>query len=213
MTTGKCCRLFCECGSSPRSLINMEKGELGSGSWLNAPVEAVEGPTGLLVTARGHSDFWRTTSYGFVHHSGHALLDDFPPETSVELSWMLDYEQQFDQAGLMVYSDEEHWIKAGVEYADGAPQLGAVVTAHVSDWSVAPVPEWTGKEVHLRISRSGDALTVRARCEGQWQLVRLAPLDPTRTWKTGLHIASPSREGLSVLFTSISRGTADESLH
>lgn len=213
MTSGKSCPLFWELGSSARSLINMEKGELSAGSWLNAPVEAVEDPTGLLVTARSHSDFWRTTSYGFVHHTGHALLNNFPQNTSIELSWVLDYDQQFDQAGLMVYSDEEHWIKAGVEYADGAPQLGAVVTATVSDWSVAPVPQWMGKEVHLRISRSGDALSIRAKCDKEWQLVRLAPLDPTRTWKAGLHIASPSREGLSVLFTSLKYGTADESLH
>jgi regulation of enolase protein 1 (concanavalin A-like superfamily) len=103
--------------------------------------------------------------------------------------------------------------KAGVEFADGNPQLGAVVTRRVSDWSVAPVPNWMDKEVHIRFSRSGDALTIRAKCEGDWQLVRLAPLDPDRNWRAGIFLASPLREGLQVRFTRLQSGAADSSLH
>ena len=76
---------------------------------------------------------------------------------------MLDYKGKFDQAGIFLYSDEENWIKAGVEFSDGFPQVGAVVTRNLSDWSVAPVPEWMGNEVTIRVSRSGDALTIRAK--------------------------------------------------
>ena len=87
------------------------------------------------------------------------------------------------------------------------------MTSALSDWSVAPVPDWMGKEVHLRISRSGDALTIRARCEGPWQLVRLAPLDPNRQWQAGLHLASPSRAGLTVNFTALTSVDKDVTLH
>ncbi len=193
----------------------MREVELTTGEWLNPPVAVSGGGASgdLLVTAAENSDFWRTTSYGFVHDTGHALLNDFAPDTAMEVSWMLDYDQQFDQAGLLVWHDDRNWIKAGVEFADGAPQLGAVVTREVSDWSVAPVPEWAGREVHLRISRSTDALTVRARCDGPWQLVRLAPLDPNLSWRAGLFCASPSRAGLTVRFTALAHGEADGSLH
>ena len=186
---------------------------LSAGQWLNPPAHSEISGSGFAVTAQAHSDFWNTTSYGFIHDTGHALLNPFPQDSALELSWILDYDQQFDQAGLMIWSDTDHWIKAGVEFADGAPQLGAVVTSGLSDWSVAPVPEWMGKEVHLRVSRSGDAVTVRARCEGEWQLVRLAPLDPAGQWQAGLHLASPSRAGLTVTFTSLTQGTKDETLH
>lgn len=167
----------------------------------------------LLVTAKENSDFWRTTAYGFIHNSGHALLNDFPQDSAVEVSWLLDYSEQFDQAGLLIWSDDEHWIKAGIEFADGAPQLGAVVTNKLSDWSVAPVPTWMNKVVHLRVSRSGDAITIRAKCEGNWELVRLAPLAPNLNWKIGIHLASPTRSGLTVEFLEIKTGLADESLH
>jgi len=193
----------------------MRKVELSAGEWLNPPVAVSRGGASgdFLVTTAENSDFWRTTSYAFVHDTGHALLNDFADGTAMEVSWMLDYDQQFDQAGLLVWHDDRNWIKAGVEFADGAPQLGAVFTREVSDWSVAPVPEWAGREVHLRISRSTDALTVRARCDGPWQLVRLAPLDPALLWRAGLFCASPSRAGLTVRFTALAHGEADGSLH
>lgn len=191
----------------------LQSQDLGSGVWLNEPESTTAVNGKLLVTAKANSDFWRTTSYGFIHDSGHALLNDFPQDSAVEISWTLNYSEQFDQAGLMIWSDEAHWIKAGVEFADGAPQLGAVVTNEFSDWSVAPVPEWMSRVVQLRASRSGDALTIRARSEGEWKLVRLCPLDPNRNWKIGLHLASPSRAGLTVEFLEIKTGAADAALH
>jgi regulation of enolase protein 1 (concanavalin A-like superfamily) len=191
----------------------VNKLKLDSGEWLNEPLKSELKDGVFIVSAKEKTDFWQKTSYGFVHNSGHALLNDFSNESSLEASWILDYRHQFDHAGLMVYSDELNWIKAGVEFADGNPQLGAVVTRRVSDWSVAPVPNWMDKEVHIRFSRSGDALTIRAKCEGDWQLVRLAPLDPDRNWRAGIFLASPLREGLQVRFTRLQSGAADSSLH
>jgi regulation of enolase protein 1 (concanavalin A-like superfamily) len=191
----------------------MHPTNMSEGTWLNPPENIESNAAGTFVTAQENSDFWRTTSYGFIHDSGHALLNDFPQDSAIEVSWILNYDQQFDQAGLMVWSDQKHWIKAGVEFADAAPQLGAVVTNEYSDWSVAPVAEWMNKEVHLRISRSGDALTIRARCDGEWQLVRLAPLDPNKQWSAGIHLASPTRSGLTVQFTSLTRDNPDARLH
>lgn len=186
---------------------------LDAGNWLNPPESAELRGDRYIVTTKDQSDFWRTTSYGFIHETGHALLNDFPQDSAVELSWILDYSQQFDQAGLFLFADEENWIKAGIEFADGHPQLGAVVTNTMSDWSVAPVSEWMGGEVHLRVSRSGDAVTVRAKANGDWKLVRLAPLDPEKDWKIGLHASSPTRGRLAVQFTRIAVGSADHTLH
>jgi uncharacterized protein len=183
------------------------------GMWLNKPESLKIVGTSFYVTAKPESDFWRHTSYGFVHETAHVLLNDFPNNCAIEVSFILDYRGTFDQAGLIVYADEKRWTKAGIEFSDGAPQLGAVVTDQKSDWSVAPVPEWFGKEVTIRASRSGDALTIRARCAGPWRLVRLAPLNEALHWRAGLHLASPLQEGLTVQFTRWESGEADETLH
>jgi len=131
----------------------------------------------------------------------------------MEVTFVLNYSGQFDQAGIIVYSDSQHWIKAGVESADGLPQVGAVVTSINSDWSLAPVPEWMGKEVTVRASRTTDALTIRARCGEDDQLIRLAPIDASLSWSAGPHCASPISASLEVTFTLWTQGDADLTLH
>ena len=178
------------------------------GEWLHAPPEAVTNGE-LAVSAAESSDFWRTTAYGFVHDDGHGLLRPFDPGTAVEVTFRLDFDEQFDQAGVLVRADERHWAKAGVEVVDGAPQLGAVVTHEVSDWSSRPVPEWHGAEVTIRVSRARDALTVRARpAAGEWQFVRLAPWPEGLDALAGPYCCAPSRAGLCVRFTSWRVGPA-----
>jgi len=183
------------------------------GVWLNPPVNAVEENSHLKVTTVHESDFWRNTSSGFVHDSGHALLTDFPAHSSMEVTFILDYSGQFDQAGIIVHSDSQHWIKAGVESADGFPQVGAVVTSVNSDWSLAPVIHWFGKEVTVRASRTTDALTIRARCGDDDQLIRLAPIDASLPMSAGPHCASPISTSLEVTFTRWTYGDADLTLH
>jgi regulation of enolase protein 1 (concanavalin A-like superfamily) len=191
----------------------MEEISWSQGVWLNPPVHVVQESSQLKVTAAHESDFWRNTSYGFVHDSGHALLKEFPAHSSMEVTFVLDYSGQFDQAGIIVYSDSQHWIKAGVESADGLPQVGAVVTSINSDWSLAPVPAWMGKEVTVRASRTTDALTIRARCGEDDRLIRLAPIDASLSWSAGPHFASPVSQSLDVTFTRWYQGEADSTLH
>lgn len=183
-------------------------------TWTHEP-EAVELDGDVLrVTAARGSDAWRTTSYGFVHDSEHALVQPLDGSFSVEASFVLDYTEQFDQAGVFLRVDERNWIKAGVEFSDGTPQLGAVVTRDVSDWSVAPVPEWVGRVVTVRASRDGDAVTIRAWAEDeQPRLVRVAYLDPDAAVSAGLLCAAPTRAGLTVTFTGYRVGAPDEALH
>ncbi len=183
------------------------------GSWTRKPVSLSNEGAVLTVEAAAESDWWRTTSYGFIHDDGHALVKEFPNESAVEVSFILDYTEQFDQAGIFITADSENWIKAGVEFCDGFPQVGAVVTQINSDWSVAPVAEWMNEEVTIRVSRSGDAVTVRAGINGYLRLVRVAPLDPSRAWKAGPMFCPPTRAGLKVSFTKWSEGPADSDLH
>jgi uncharacterized protein len=184
-----------------------------SGRWSRKPISAdIEGAN-LIVEAADRSDWWRTTSYGFIHDDGHALLTEFPNDTAVEVSFILDYAEQFDQSGIFIFSDDQHWVKGGVEFCDGAPQLGAVVTDVKSDWSVAPVPQWFGKEVTIRASRSADAITLRAKCDGDFQLLRLLPINQAASWFAGPMLCSPTRAGLEVRFTRWVSDDADSSLH
>ena len=185
-----------------------------AGTWTNEPEDVAVDENGLHVAAREGSDAWRITSYGFVHASEHALLAPLGPGSAMEVQFRPDFSGQFDQAGIFVKVDDESWTKAGVELTDGVLNLGAVVTHGASDWSLSPVPDWTGRLVTVRGSRSGNALTVRARIDDEpWRLVRVAPLDPHAAVTGGPFCCAPSRAGLSVHFTSWRSTPADTSLH
>lgn len=130
------------------------------------------------------------------------------------MSFVADLTDLYDQAGVMLRADAGTWVKAGVEHSDGQPQLGAVVTRDLSDWSLQPVPGWAGQGVTIRISRGPDAITVRARRQDQpWQLVRLAPFAWPGPVGAGPYCCAPSRPGLQVRFTGFSVGPADAALH
>jgi regulation of enolase protein 1 (concanavalin A-like superfamily) len=190
-----------------------------AGSWSHDPESAVAHPDGtLVVTATAGSDAWRTTYYGFVHESEHALLTPAEQPAGYEVDFTLDFEGNFDQAGLMIAAGPQEWIKTGVEVTDGAPHAGAVVTrGGLSDWSVLPVPEWTGRVVTIRASLDRDAVVIRARLAADpgsgWQLLRVAPLPTGGPLRIGPFVAAPETTGLTVTFHRFAVGPADESLH
>lgn len=185
-----------------------------TGTWTHEPVASTEDGDALVVEAVEGSDAWRHTSYGFVHDTEHALVADFPTGHAMEVDVAVDFAEQFDQAGIFLRADDEHWIKAGVEYADGLLQAGAVVTWPRSDWSVAPVPDWSGHTVTVRASRSGDAVTIRARRGDEpWQFLRVVPVPEAAGLVAGPMVCAPTRAGLVVRFLGWRLVEADASLH
>jgi regulation of enolase protein 1 (concanavalin A-like superfamily) len=185
-----------------------------SGRWNNHPVEVREDGTDLLVTAEAGSDAWRHTSYGFVHENEHALLAPFAPGSAVEVEFTAAFSQQFDQAGVFISAGRERWVKAGLEFADGQLQLGAVVTDPKSDWSAAPCPAWVNRRVVVRVSWTGEALTVRAGLAGEpLRFVRLAPFAADGAVAAGPFVCAPTRSGLIVPFHSWRVGEPDAALH
>jgi len=60
---------------------------------------------------------------------------------TIETAMTLNPKKQFDQGGIAVRIDSEHWIKAGIEFVDGSPRLSCVVTNVFSDWSTQ---HWRG---------------------------------------------------------------------
>lgn len=184
------------------------------GRWTHPPAGVVEERGDLVVAAVEGSDAWRITSYGFVHDSEHALLAPFAVGTAVEVEFTAAFSEQFDQAGVFVRVSDDRWVKAGVEFADGRPQVGAVVTDGMSDWSLAPVPEWADRRILVRVSRGADALTVRAGLVGAaLQLVRVLPLPAEVSAEAGPFVCAPTRAGLVVRLHAWRVVEADGALH
>lgn len=185
-----------------------------AGEWTNRPREVHRQGTDLVVKADQGSDAWRHTSYGFVFATEHALVAPFKPGTAVEIEFTALLLAQFDQAGLFIRVSDEQWVKAGLEFADGQVQAGAVVTNIQSDWSSAPHPQWHNKRVVVRSSWTGDALTIRAGLAGgPLELVRVAPFSVEGPVSAGPYAAAPTQAGFEATFHSWRITSADESLH
>jgi len=191
--------------------------EWSAGRWTWEPVAArVEGDD-LVVGAAEGSDYWRTTHYGFVHDDGHGLLAEWPTDAAFEVTFDAStLTALYDQAGILLFAGDDQWVKAGLEVSDGVLHLGAVVTNGVSDWSMAPVPEWAGQLVTIRASRggvAGDAVTLRARTEvSGWRTLRVAPFTAGAA-SAGPMVCAPMRGDLEVRFTRWSLTPADVDLH
>ncbi|RYG32349.1 DUF1349 domain-containing protein [bacterium] len=181
--------------------------------WLNEPpVWSYE--DGVLSLQTGNqTDFWRKTHYGFIRDDGHVYGEDVAGDFAATVTFSADYEELYDQAGLMVRLDETNWIKAGIEYTDGKHHLSAVSTREFSDWSVLPLEGDPGK-VRLRISRYGEAVRIEyAVGEGAFQMLRLAYLEPDRPAFVGAMSCSPKRAGLVARFWDFQLGEPDRTLH
>jgi regulation of enolase protein 1 (concanavalin A-like superfamily) len=175
-------------------------------AWLNEPSTWRLDSDGLFVVTDHKTDFWRDTYYDFIRDSGHFFGLKIAGDFTAELRIQGDYEQQYDQAGMMVRVDEERWVKAGIEVSDGAARIGSVLTIGRSDWATAaynrdPRDLWlraTVKDGVLRLQVSADRIS--------WPLLRLAPFPSAPFYFVGPMCCTPERAGLQVRFSDFRAG-------
>ncbi|MEW6369449.1 MAG: DUF1349 domain-containing protein [Pseudomonadota bacterium] len=186
----------------------------GQCKWYNEPPVFAVDQDGLDVVTGTHTDFWRTTSYDFIHDNGHFFARPVSGDFTAQIHVRAAFEDLYDQAGLMVRIDERRWIKVGVELSDGQLMLSTVLTNEKSDWAVALAPALTdGFWVRVTIGRG----VVRAQysVDGRtWPMLRLAPFPAADRYLVGPMCCTPKRAGLQVAFSGFSVGPAlDKDLH
>src|SRR5690606_1290123 len=142
--------------------------------WFNEPrTWQIDGDT-IRVTAEAGSDFWRKTHYGFIRDNGHVCYETQVGDFVAEVKVVGGYRELYDQAGLMVRVDAEHWIKTGIEYVHGVQYVSAVVTNDFSDWAVAPLPQ-NPPAIWLRLVRKAEAVEIFYSLDGAgYTLLRIA---------------------------------------
>ncbi|KAI8488220.1 hypothetical protein Bbelb_340690 [Branchiostoma belcheri] len=152
-------------------------------TWLHDPHEFMlraDGTNGIVVTPKEKSDFWRKTYYTpeLIADNGHLLYAPVTqPNCVMETMFELSAVNQFDQAGLMVRYDHEHWLKTGLEYVDGHFRLSCVVTNVYSDWSTQ---DWPSGRLSIRVYRQGNSYVVenKAHDADRWNFIRILHLEP-----------------------------------
>ncbi len=178
---------------------------LGETSWLSEPPDWSEECSVLRVVTGKEKDFWNRTFYGFRHLDGHFRGTEVSGNFSLEVTFSASYKNLYDQAGAMIWVDENNWLKCGVEFTDGKRHFSVVCTRDdQSDWSVLPLDGAIEDNVTLRLTRHDEALRIQMLMpDGSWQLTRLCFLNMPHMVQAGPMTCSPTGEGLIVTFSRV----------
>lgn len=168
--------------------------------WLNeAPSWSHEGDT-ITMTSAAHTDFWRITHDNGQRDSGHFYHDTVNGDFVATVRFSGRYAALYDQAGLMVRLDAEHWMKCGVEFFNGVQHASAVVTRQYSDWSVLPL-DGAPAALWLRVTRHIHTLEVAYSLDGEtYAMLRQAYFPPDLAVQVGVMACAPTGEGFPVTF-------------
>ena len=168
--------------------------------WVNEPQAWRREGAALCVTTDANTDFWSDTWYGFKRFSGHFFGADVSGDFTFQVKIKAAFSALYDQAGIMLLADADHWLKAGVEINDGAPAIGSVLTLGHSDWAPGIFPA-SAEQFWMRLTRKGDALRLQYSADGKtWPLLRLAYFPLTEKCAVGVMCCTPERAGLAVQF-------------
>src|SRR5215469_5938837 len=112
-------------------------------AWLNPPKRWKLEESSLICSADPKTDFWRKTFYGYITDNGHFYYRPTTGDFSTQVKFTAQYRDLYDQAGLMVRTDAENWMKCGVEFVDGRRNMSIVYTREYSSWATGRLPAGT----------------------------------------------------------------------
>ena len=185
--------------------------------WINPPVSfkrKAKLRSGLVINMKGKTDFWRKTYYHptLIKNDGHFFYKNFPNGCNIkmETEFHLKAAHEYDQAGLMVYLDEKHWVRVGLEYLDKKYRLSCIFTNNYSDWSSQ---HFESQKLRIRIYKLQQDIVVEAK-EKKWDFVRIGHLnidDPENTTVgMGVYACSPTEAGGAASFQYLSYEKVDQ---
>jgi hypothetical protein len=168
--------------------------------WYNPPSTYTFQDNTIELAVEAGTDFWQITHYGFMRDNGHFGFVEKEGDFIATVKVSGQYQDQYDQAGLMIRIDKHNWIKTGIEFVDGAQQVSAVVTRQFSDWSVVPRKD-NPLAIWLKLIRRKDYVEIRYSFDNQiFDLLRLAYFPPHLPVQIGVMAAAPDGKGFKAIF-------------
>lgn len=168
--------------------------------WFNEPTSWSIKNNTLQMQVTPQSDYWRKAHYGFTVDDAPFYYATYGGEFETKVKVSGNYQTRFDQAGLMLRIDHDHYIKAGIEYVDGKYNISTVVTHKTSDWSVITL-EKAVPYLWIKAVRRLDAVEFFYSYDDKnYTLMRLAWLQDNIPVQVGLMAASPDGQGFKATF-------------
>ncbi len=172
--------------------------------WFNEPEQWCIENNALSMYVTPQTDYWRISHYGFTVDDAPFLYSLRGGEFEVKVKISGDYKTRFDQSGIMLRTDHENYIKAGIEFVDGKYNLSTVVTHHTSDWSIIPLDKPV-RYVWIKAVRRLDAVEIFYSFDDkEYVMMRNAWLQDNSPVMVGVMGASPDGNGFKAVFENFS---------
>lgn len=170
-------------------------------NWFNEPAVWSVDSGRLIMDVTPKTDYWRVSHYGFTVDDAPFYYAEYGGEFEAKVKIEGDYKTRFDQAGMMMRTDHENYIKTGIEFVDGRFNLSTVVTHRTSDWSVTPLDRPVNA-IWIKAVRRLDAIEIFYSFDDRiYTLMRNAWVEANRPVKIGMYGASPDGEGFRAIFS------------
>ncbi|NRF39609.1 DUF1349 domain-containing protein [Pedobacter foliorum] len=168
--------------------------------WFNEPQKWEIKNNALTMFVTPQSDYWRISHYGFTVDDAPFYYSTYGGEFEVKVKITGNYKARFDQMGLMLRTDHENYIKAGIEFVDGKYNLSTVVTHKTSDWSVTTLDK-APDFIWIKAVRRLDAVEIFYSYDDKtYTMMRNAYLQDNRPVMVGFMAASPDGNGFNAKF-------------
>jgi len=184
--------------------ITVQAQTLEKMQWFNEPERWEIKHNSLIMQVTPKSDYWRISHYGFTVDDAPFYYANYGGEFEAKVKLTGGYKARFDQMGLMVRTDHQNYIKAGVEFVDGKFNVSTVVTHEKSDWSVTTLDK-VPPFIWIKVVRRLDAIEIFYSLDDRtYIMTRNAPLQDNAPVMVGLMAACPDGDGFQAKFESFS---------
>lgn len=168
--------------------------------WFNEPPYWSEEEDGITIHSAPQTDFWRVTAQNGIRDNAHFYYQSWTGNFQADVRVSGAFTGLWDQAGMMIRVDEQHWVKCSSEFFEEQAHACCVATREISDWSIVDLP-LNLTSLFLRIERKASTIAVYYALDGeQYRLLRLLHFAPAEKIDVGLYCASPEGPGFTAYY-------------
>lgn len=177
--------------------------------WINPP-QIFSLQNGVLkIQTEPETDFWQKTHYGFSKANAPAFLTKIEGDCTFSVKTGFQTKNRYDQCGVLLYIDDENWVKVSVEHENEQfARLGSVVTnLGYSDWATTDIP-FPVYEMSYCLSLKGqDVFIEYADKNAGFKQMRICHLHkPLQKAGIGVYACSPLKSSFEAVFSEFGLG-------
>lgn len=176
--------------------------------WIRYPKSYHIDDNRIEIATSPYTDLWQRTYYHFQNDNAPVLQMETEEKffSFVVKTDFSESRHRFDQCGIVMYLDQENWLKGSIEYEnENFQHLGSVVTNDgYSDWATTAISA-TIKSMWYRLSRRDDDYCIECSEDGvNFKQIRICHMKKGKgKIKFGIYACSPENSSFKAVFTNM----------